>query len=134
MIQFRQSLPEDPQEVLSLYAEVGWTAYTKEPDRLLQGLAGSEVTAAYDQDYLVGLVRAVTDGQTILYIQDLLVRPSYQRQKIGQRLLEQMIVQYPHIRQKLLLTDDQEKTKTFYHACGFKEVKETGGVAFMYGK
>ena len=36
--------------------------------------------AAYDEDRLVGLIRVVGDGLTIVFIQDLLVYPQYQRQ------------------------------------------------------
>lgn len=132
MTEFHNGVPTDKDQIVSLYQKVGWTLYTQKPEKLLKGLHRSSVIAAYDQDVLVGLVRAVTDGETILYIQDLLVLPDYQRQRIGQTLLEKMIAQYPDVRQKILLTDDQAKTKSFYRSCGFQQVGETGGVAFIH--
>ena len=77
------------EQLLTLYDSVGWSAYTCEPDRLERAVTSSlSVFTAWDGPHLAGLVRAVGDGETILYIQDLLVRPSYQRRGIGRHLLE----------------------------------------------
>ena len=80
---FKDQLPADSNQILALYKCVGWVAYTKEPERLLNGLAQSQVITAYVEEQLVGLIRCITDGQTILYIQDLLVAPAFQRQKLA---------------------------------------------------
>lgn len=131
-IVFQDHLPSDSNQVLALYEGVGWSAYTKEPERLLKGLAQSQVITAYVEEQLVGLIRCITDGQTILYIQDLLVAPEFQRQKIGQRLLKKMLANYPSIRQKVLITDNTEKTRRFYETCGFSSVEEQQIAAFIY--
>ncbi|EGF48524.1 GNAT family acetyltransferase protein [Lacticaseibacillus rhamnosus MTCC 5462] len=78
-------------DVLALYQAVGWNMYTRDPKKLERAIAQSlSVLGAYDGDQLVGLIRAVGDGETILFIQDLLVLPSYQRQgdraAIGRRI------------------------------------------------
>ena len=45
-------------EILRLYAEVGWTAYTDAPDTLRKGFENSLLTlAAYEGTTLLGLVR-----------------------------------------------------------------------------
>lgn len=55
-------------EILRLYAEVGWTAYTDAPDTLRKGFENSLLTlAAYEGTTLLGLVRAVGDGHTIIF-------------------------------------------------------------------
>lgn len=131
-IVFQDHLPSDSNQVLALYEGVGWSAYTKEPERLLKGLAQSQVITAYVEEQLVGLIRCITDGQTILYIQDLLVAPEFQRKKIGQRLLKKMLTNHPSIRQKVLITDNTEKTRRFYEACGFSSVEEQQIAAFIY--
>lgn len=70
--------------VLDLYASVGWSNYTNRPQQLEQAFHQSLfVMVAYDEDKLVGLIRAVGDGLTIVFIQDLLVCPHYQRQGIA---------------------------------------------------
>ena len=71
-------------EVLALYGSVGWTAYTEQPEALRRGFAGSLLTlAARENGTLVGLLRAVGDGCTVVLVQDLLVRPDHQRRGIG---------------------------------------------------
>ncbi|WP_430601605.1 hypothetical protein IGJ01_001591 [Enterococcus sp. AZ089] len=131
-IVFKDQLPSDSNQVLALYEGVGWSAYTKDPERLLNALAHSEVITAYLEEQLVGLIRCITDGQTILYIQDLLVASEFQGQKIGQRLLKKMLANHPSIRQKVLITDNTEKTRHFYEACGFSSVEEQQIAAFIY--
>lgn len=131
-IVFKDQLPSDSNQVLALYEGVGWSPYTKDPARLLKALAHSEVITAYVEEQLVGLIRCITDGQTILYIQDLLVASEFQGQKIGQRLLKKMLANHPSIRQKVLITDNTEKTRHFYEACGFSSVEEQQIAAFIY--
>ena len=119
-------------QLLTLYDSVGWSAYTCEPDRLERAVTSSlSVFTAWDGPHLAGLVRAVGDGETILYIQDLLVRPSYQRRGIGRRLLEICLAQYPHVRQKVLLTDHTEGNLAFYRACGFVPSGDYDCTAFL---
>lgn len=119
MITITKALPSREQ-LLTLYDSVGWSAYTCEPDRLERAVAASlSVFTAWDGSHLVGLLRAVGDGETILYIQDLLVAPAWQRQGIGRRLMEACLDTYPHVRQKVLLTDHTEGNLAFYRACGF---------------
>lgn len=118
-------------ELLDLYNSVGWYAYTTEPDTLKRAVEQSLVVhTLWDQTKLVALIRAVGDGETILYIQDLLVHPDYQRRGHGKRLLEELIAVYPHVRQKMLLTDDSTKTQRFYEAVDFKEVSTQQARAF----
>ena len=71
------------------------------------------------------------DGVSALYVQDLLVRPEYQRRGIGRRLLEAMPGAYPHVRQRLLITDDTPQTLAFYRTLGFVPVGELGCVALQ---
>ena len=120
-------------EILDLYTSVGWVAYTKDPDALRQGFGGSLlVLAAYERDGLAGLLRAVGDGHTVVYIQDILVRPEHQRRGIGAALLNAAVERYRGVRQILLMTDDTEASKAFYRSCGFREVSENGCCAFIY--
>ena len=114
------SLPE-AQEVM-LYEEVGWTNYLKQKDHLFQGIRNSDtVIGAYDGEALIGLIRLVGDKYTIVYIQDILVRPSHQGKGIGRKLIELALEKYPEVRQKVLLTDNEEKLKNFYQEVGFVE-------------
>ena len=120
-------------DLLKLYADAGWTAYTDHLDRLERGVAHSlAVYTAWEGETLVGLLRAVGDGETILYLQDLLVRSSHRRRGIGRELLERMTADYSQVRQKVLLTDAADRRALdFYRACGWTQAEELGGTALL---
>ncbi len=116
--------------ITALYNDAGWTNYTSNLVSFQRALQNSlYLLTAWDGDALVGLLRAVGDGETILYIQDILVLKAYQRQGIGWALLAQCVKQHKHIRQKVLLTDNTEKTLAFYQACGFQRASEHNCIA-----
>lgn len=120
-------------EVLALYKSVGWSMYTRDPAQLERALTHSlMVLGAYEGKQLVGLIRAVGDGETILFIQDLLVLPEYQRRGIGKQLIEALLARFPEVRQRVLLTDDDLKTRNFYKAAGFVESQQVGVIAFYH--
>jgi ribosomal protein S18 acetylase RimI-like enzyme len=124
------SFTED--EILNLYDNVGWTNYTKNIKKLIRALNNSLYTlTAWDKNKLVGLIRVVGDGETIIYIQDILVLIEYQRQGIGSKLLKAVLDKYKNVRQKVLLTDDTEKTRLFYKANGFEPANRSNLVSYV---
>ena len=107
-------------EILSLYTSVGWTNYTNHPEMLKNAYANSLKTlGAYEKEKLIGIIRVVGDGHSVVFIQDLLVYPEYQRCGIGTALLKQILQDYKHVYQKHLLTENTEKTIQFYKSLGF---------------
>ena len=119
-------------EILPLYAQVGWTAYTQDPSALEQGFRHSLlVLAAYEQDALLGLIRVVGDGATVVLVQDLLVYPDKQRQGIGTALLKAVLERYSAVRQIQLVTDDTPKTIAYYRSLGFSDLASLGCRGFM---
>ena len=71
-MEIREYTQYDEADVLRLYAAVGWTAYTDNPEALRKGFANSLLTlAAYQDGELIGICRAVGDGETIVFVQDL---------------------------------------------------------------
>ena len=120
------------QEILHLYASVGWTAYTDHPDVLRKGFENSMLTlAAYEDEQLLGIIRTVGDGHTIVFVQDILVFPEYQRKGVGSALLQAILDRYSHVRQIELATDNTPKTIAFYKSMGFCEISEIGCCCFM---
>lgn len=112
-------------ELVSLYAAVGWTAYTQDPDRLLRAVSASHrVVTARQDGRLVGLARTLSDGETIAYLQDILVDPQVQRAGVGRRLAQVLFDAYGRVRQHVLLTDAHPGQRAFYEDLGFTEVHE----------
>ena len=98
----------------------------------MYGFANSLLTlAAYEEAALAGLIRVVGDGYTVVFVQDMLVRPQFQRRGIGSALLRAVLNRYANVRQIELLTDDTPETTAFYRAIGFQELTELGCRGFM---
>lgn len=108
------------KQVLALYRSVGWGIYTGAPERLSRAFAASlDCYAAFHGEMLVGLVRLVGDGESVVLIQDILVRPEYRRRGIGRQLIARVLLQYRRVRQIHVMTDDLPDTVGFYKAVGF---------------
>lgn len=119
------------EQVLNLYNDAGWTSYTNNPKQLMQAIEQSAyVLACYQGETLVGLLRAVSDQTTIIYIQDILVLKAFKRKGIGRQLMQQTIETYSHVRQLVLLTDESAETKGFYNALGLQSCDDGKLVAF----
>lgn len=120
------------EEILNLYSSVGWCSYTNRPKMLEHAFEHSlKIFGAQSGDKLVGIIRAVGDGCSIVFIQDILVLPEYQRRGIGRKLIESMLDCYPDVYQIELATDNTEKTAAFYKSCGFTPYDEAGCLGFM---
>ena len=131
-MEIREYTEYKENEIVRLYSEVGWTAYTNDLKALKQGFTNSLlVLAAYENNELLGIIRVVGDGYTIVFIQDILVFPEKQRQGVGRALLKAVIDRYAHVRQIELTTDNTPKTVSFYRSMGFAEFSEIGCCGFM---
>lgn len=120
------------EELMSLYNDVEWFAYTKDIIGLKNAIENSlKVLTAWDGNKLVGLIRLIGDNQTIIYIQDILILQEYQGQGIGSQLIRIVLDKYRSVRQMVLLTEDTEKTINFYRKNGMIKVSDYNCVAFM---
>ena len=120
------------KEILKVYSSVGWTAYTDDPQALKQGFQNSLlVLAAYEREELLGIIRAVGDGVTIVFIQDLLVFPEKKRKGVGTALVKAVLKRYQTVRQIELTTDQSPETAAFYESLGFSEFAKIGCRGFM---
>ena len=109
------------EDVLHLYQAVGWTNYTNQPQMLKQALSQSLVIyLALDGDAVVGLIRLVGDGFSSVFVQDLIVLPSYQRQGIGSSLMKEALEDFKEAYQVQLATEQTEKNVGFYRSMGFE--------------
>lgn len=131
-MEIREYRTYNEKEILSLYASVGWTAYTEQPDVLRNGFEKSMLTmAAYKDEQLMGIIRVVGDGHTIVFVQDILVFPEHQHKGVGTALMQAILDRYSHVRQIELATDNTPKTIAFYKSMGFREMSEIGCCGFM---
>lgn len=119
-------------EILNLYQSVGWTNYTDRPDMLKSAYENSlKILGAYADGQLLGIIRVVGDGCSVILIQDILVSPEYQRKGIGTALVSEILALYRNVYQKVLFTDNTEKTIQFYRSVGFEMDTDIGCRAFV---
>ena len=121
MIKITKETSISIDDVLHLYQAVGWTNYTKQPKMLEQALSHSLATyLTHDDEEIIGLVRLVGDGFSSVFVQDLIVLPSYQRQGIGSNLMKEALADYKDAYQIQLATEQTEKNLGFYRSLGFE--------------
>ena len=82
------------------------------------------VVTAWEADRLIGLARGLSDDVSIFYVQDILVHPDWQGQGIGRALLGNCLERFAHVRQTILLTDDEERQRRFYESLGFVNTRD----------
>lgn len=130
-IVFKEGKEITQSQLQSLYEDAEWFAYTKDMAQLEQALSHSlYVLSAWEEDHLVGLIRVVGDGLTIVYIQDILVLTSHQNQGIATGLMEQTLEKFKDVRQKVLLTEEAPDVRHFYEKNGFSSCDAGTLVAF----
>lgn len=131
-LRFAEYKTYNEAEIMALYSSVGWSNYTNNPVMLRKAYKNSlYVLAAYADDKLVGLLRTVGDGSSIVFLQDLIVLPEYQRHGIGSQLMRKVMDRYADVYQLQLLTESSEKNIAFYEYVGLKRVEKYGCCAFM---
>ena len=116
----------------ALYRDAGWMAYASDIPGALRGLRGSlRVVTAWDDTALVGMARAIGDGETIVFVQDILVLGAYRRRGIGRALMRRLLDPFPAVRQIVLICEDTADTRGFYRACGFESLASLGCAGYV---
>lgn len=88
MIEYKEFRSELINEVYSIYEENQWKSYLGDKEKLSRAFEQSlYLLGAFEEGNLVGFVRCIGDSEYILYVQDLIVKPSYYRQGIGKALM-----------------------------------------------
>lgn len=123
MIQFSERRDIAIESIVALYEANGWSAAQK-PQALHQALLNSHaLVSAWDQNTLVGIGNAISDGFLVVYYPHLLVSPSYQGQGIGRRIMELLQQRYAHMHMQMLVADGE--AVSFYAKCGFTRAGNT---------
>ncbi len=122
-IEYKETKVFEGKEIEHLFLSVGWMS-GKYPQRVVKGLSNSsKVISAWDGDRLVGLIRAMDDGEMVAFAHYLLVHPSYQGQGIASRLLEQLKEKYKDYL-FFNIMPDEKKNVAFYEKHGFTVLDE----------
>lgn len=128
----KKDLIKDIKSISSLYESAGWFDYTEDLEKLKEAFKNSlKIISAWHEEKLIGLIRVVGDGLTIIYIQDIVVLPEYQGNGIGRGLIYSVLDEYKDVKQKILISEDKDSSIEFYKNIGFKSIDTYNGVAFV---
>ena len=128
--EFDTSLLEDVKEI---YRSVYWQTYLQDDEKLKRAFENSlHLLGAFDGEVLVGFARCVGDGEHIVLVQDLVVRPEYQKRKIGTTLFQMVWDKYKDVRMFQVVTDlEDEVDNHFYQSFGMKKLEEGHMVSYF---
>ena len=117
MITFSERRDITIEQILPIYQDNKWSSAQK-PQILHQGLLNSHsLVTAWNEKQLVGIGNAISDGFLVVYYPHLLVHPDYQRQGIGQRIMEILKQRYEGFHMQILVAEYE--AIAFYEKCGF---------------
>ena len=119
----------DVEELAALYREAEWL-YTE--DGVEEGADVVEAivqkTYAYaiavDEGRIVGFGRAISDGVSDAYIQDIYVKKSERRKGVGQRIVRSLVDHLLHNKIRWIALIGEPGTAPFYSPCGFKVLEQ----------
>ena len=120
-------------EVKEIYTRQQWNSYLNNDAKLKAAFENSlYLYGAFEEEDLVGFVRCVGDGEHIVLVHDLIVRPEYQRRGIGTALFQAVWDKYIDVRMFHVLTDmEDEVDNYFYQSFGMKKLEEGHMVGYF---
>lgn len=119
-IEYKRTKVFHAAELQRLFLSVGWESGNY-PEKLVRAMQNSShVISAWDEDKLVGLVRALDDGETVAFLHYLLVDPAYQGLHIGDELMKQIMACFDGLLYVKIMPSDP-KTIPFYQRYGFQQ-------------
>lgn len=111
------------EEVVKLYQANAWSS-ANHPTTLYQALLNSHsLVTAREENRLIGLGNAISDGHLVVYYPHLLVHPHYQGQGVGRMIMEKMQHKYRHFHMQILTADGA--STAFYQKLGFTKAGQT---------
>ncbi len=80
-------------QIVALYRAAGWWDEAGDDDRLVDAIIGGShcFLAVVENDGVVGMGRAISDGASDAYIQDVTVRPAHRGRGIGGQIVRRLV-------------------------------------------
>ena len=113
----------DHDQVIELYKQNKWSSSNK-PGKLINALLHSHtLVIAYEENRIVGIGNAISDGHLVVYYPHLLVHPLFQGKGIGKLMMDRLMQEYVGFHQHILVADSG--AISFYEKCGFERAGQT---------
>jgi ribosomal protein S18 acetylase RimI-like enzyme len=116
--------PYQIQQIIALYRmEEWWTEGPYDVDHVVRIVAGSHCfVLASIEDQIVGMGRAISDGTSDAYLQDVTVKQEYRRQKIGKKIVKALVSRLHRDGLKWIGLIAERGSHDFYKQIGFKKM------------
>ena len=122
--ELRNLQPKEQRELLALYCDAEWVDPEDPGDFLRKAAAGSTVFLvardSEDNQRIVGCARAISDGVSDAYIQDVTVNRNYRKQGIGGELVRRVAAALQTRGIDWIALVGQPGTEHFYRELGFR--------------
>ena len=114
---YKYDLIIDKKQLVNLFNSVGWKT-AEYPNRLYSAIKNSEyVMSVWNNDELIGLISAISDGAINVFITYILVKPEYQKQGVGKIMMNDFCKHFKGYGRRILSTElDKE---AYYNKFGF---------------
>lgn len=123
----------DTAEIADLYREGGWWDEAWDPSHLTGLIAGSfrfVVAVEVATGRAIGMGRAISDGVSDAYIQDLVVHRSFRGRGIGRRILDRILGECRAAGVAWIGCIAEPETDEFYRDAGFAPME--GHIPLLY--
>jgi ribosomal protein S18 acetylase RimI-like enzyme len=117
MFEYKIKCKIDPKEIAELRKSVGWNGMLESYKKALQN--SYFYICCFKDNELIGFLDVVSNGITDAYIQDVIVKPSFQKKGIGKELMKiaiEKLTQDGVYAISVLFTEDN---RDFYKKFGF---------------
>lgn len=110
-IEYKNTKTFTEKELQRLLLSVNWESGNY-PDKLVRAMQNSTyVISAWDGNKLIGLIRALSDGETVAFLHYFFVDPAYQGQHIGDELMKRILKYFePLLYVKIMPSDPRTIT------------------------
>ncbi|MCU0631045.1 MAG: GNAT family N-acetyltransferase [Methanoregulaceae archaeon] len=116
----------DTEDIRSLYREAGWWKEEWDPvhlDLLVVGSLAFAVAVDHETGCAVAMGRAISDGCSDAYIQDLVVKSGYRESGIGRKILSALVTSCQALGITWIALIAEPGTEQFYVPSGFERME-----------
>ncbi|HOF05501.1 MAG TPA: GNAT family N-acetyltransferase [Syntrophales bacterium] len=120
--------------IVRLYETAGWWAgqVRESPELVRRIVTGSHCfVLAREGEEIVGMGRAISDGVSDAYIQDVSVHPDFRRQGIGSRIVREILLRLRNDGLQWIGLVAGRNTLPFYRRLGFEELPAATAMLMM---
>lgn len=119
-LEIKETKEFTPEQLRRLFLSVNWES-ARHAEKLARGMRNSDyVVSAWDKDKVAGLIRVLSDGETLAFIHYVLVDPDYQKEHVGDRLMRKVMDHYKDVIY-IKLDASSKKAVPFFQKYGLQE-------------